>query len=111
MSSHNITIIGSGFAALTSIREIRKRDRSARITVIAPKAEFIYLPSLIWIPSGIRQPDDLRMPLDNFFARMGVEFVAAEVTGLTDSGRTVQSRTGDVANDALIIATGGRFIK
>jgi sulfide:quinone oxidoreductase len=42
---------------------------------------------------------------------MGVEFVAAEVTGLTDGGRTVQSTAGDVANDALIIATGGRFIK
>ncbi|MEN8169606.1 MAG: FAD-dependent oxidoreductase [Pseudomonadota bacterium] len=108
---HNITIIGSGFAALTSIREIRKRDKSARITVIAPKAEFIFLPSLIWIPSGIRQPDDLRVSLDNFFARMGVEFVAAEVTGLKHGGRTVETSAGNVQNDALIIASGGRFIK
>ena len=63
MSKHNITIIGSGFAALTSVREIRRRDKSAHITVIAPKAEFIFLPSLIWIPSGIRQPEDLSIPL------------------------------------------------
>lgn len=111
MSSHNITIIGSGFAALTAVRELHKRNRAARITVIAPKAEFIFLPSLIWIPSGIRKGDDLRIPLDNFFARMGVEFVAAEVTGLKDGGRTVVTSAGEVSNDALLIASGGRFIK
>lgn len=111
MSQHNITIIGSGFAALTAVRELRKRNKAARITVIAPKAEFIFLPSLIWIPSGIRKGDDLRIPLDNFFARMAVEHVAAEVTGLKDGGRTVETSCGEVENDALIIASGGRFIK
>lgn len=111
MSEHRITIIGSGFAALTSVRELRKRDKAALITLIASKAEFIFLPSLIWIPSGIRKGDDLRVPLDNFFARMGVEFIAAEVTGLKDGGRIVETTAGEVTNDALIIASGGRFIK
>jgi sulfide:quinone oxidoreductase len=111
MSRHNITIIGSGFAALSCVRELRKRDPAVRITLIAPKAEFIFLPSLIWIPSGLRQPDELRVPLDNFFARMGVEFLAAAVTGLKDGGRTVETTACEVVNDALIIASGGRFIK
>ncbi len=111
MSEHNITIIGSGFATLTAVREVRKRAKAARITVISPKAEFVFLPSLIWIPSGIRKGDDLRISLDNFFARMGVEHVAAEVTGLKDGGRTVETTAGDVTNDALLITSGGRFIK
>ena len=55
MSAHTITVIGSGFAALTAVRELRKRDKMSRITVISPKPEFIFLPSLIWIPSGIRK--------------------------------------------------------
>jgi sulfide:quinone oxidoreductase len=111
MSKQHITIIGSGFAALTAVREIRKRDKGAAVTVIAPKAEFIFLPSLIWIPSGIRKSADLRIPLDNYFNRMQVEHVAAEVTGLKDGGRTVETTAGEVSNDALIIASGGRFIK
>ncbi len=111
MNNHNITIIGCGFAALTSVREIRKRDKSARITVIAPKSEFVFLPSLIWIPAGIRQPEELQVPLDSFFSRMGVDFIAAEVTGLKEGGRSVETSVGDVANDALLIASGGRFIK
>jgi sulfide:quinone oxidoreductase len=79
--------------------------------VLSAKPEFIYLPSLIWIPSGIRKAEDLRVPLDKFFTRMKVTHVAAEVTGLKDGGRTVETSAGEVRNDALIIASGGRFIK
>lgn len=111
MSKQNITVIGSGFAALTAVREIRKQNRDVAITVIAPRKEFVFLPSLIWIPSGLRQPQDLTVPLDNFFARHQVEFVQAEVTGLKDGGRTVLTDNGEVTNDALLIASGGRFIK
>lgn len=111
MSDHTIVVIGSGFAALTAVRELRKRDRTSRIRVISPKPEFIYLPSLIWIPSGIRKGDDLRIPLAKFFARMDVIHIAAEVNGLKDGGRTIITSVGEVKNDGLIIASGGRFIK
>ena len=109
--AHKITIIGAGFAALTAIKEIRKHNKQTDITVIAPKAEFIYLPSLIWIPSGKRQGSDLRINLDNFFKRKHVNYFAAKVTEIKNAGRTVVTDNGDVSNDALLIASGGRFIK
>ena len=110
-SSRRIVILGAGFAALTAVRELRKRAPQARITLVAPKAEFVYLPSLIWIPSGLRKGSDLILPLDAFLKDHGVEFISGRVTGLLDGGRTVLTDTGQVANDALIIATGGRFLK
>ncbi|RMG55169.1 MAG: NAD(P)/FAD-dependent oxidoreductase, partial [Gammaproteobacteria bacterium] len=108
---HRITIIGSGFAALTAIRRLRALAPEVEITVISPAAEFIYLPSLIWIPSGLRKGDDLRIDLQPFFRRMGVEHVAARVTGLSADGRVVQTEHGPVENDGLIIASGGRFLR
>jgi sulfide:quinone oxidoreductase len=111
MSNQHITVIGTGFAAMTAVRELRKQSRDVAISVISPSKEFIFLPSLIWIPSGVRQPQDLSVPLDNFFARHRVEFIEAEVTGLKDGGRTVITANGEVSNDALIIASGGRFLK
>ena len=78
----HIVILGAGFAALTAVRELRKRSPRARITLVAPKAQFVYLPSLIWIPSGLRQGTDLILPLERFFRDQNVEFVAARVTGL-----------------------------
>lgn len=111
MSKRRITVIGTGFAALTAVRQLRKRSADAQITVIGPRAEFVYLPSLIWIPSRLRSPEQLSVPLESFFRRMRVDFVQAQVTGLSDGGRTVITDKGEVTNDALLIASGGRFIK
>jgi len=106
-----ISIIGAGFAGLSAIREIRKRDADVHLTLIAPRAELHYLPGIIWIPSGLRQRSDLVVPLDNFLNRMRVEFYAAEVTGLLEGGRVVETTQGTIANDGLVVASGGRFLK
>ena len=110
-TANRITIIGAGFGALSSVREIRQRDPDAEITLIAPRAELHYLPGIIWIPSGLRTREQLIVPLANFFGRMKVRHVVAEVTGLREGGRVVETTAGDIGNDALVIASGGRFIK
>ena len=111
MTTPHITILGAGFGALSTVRELRQREQSARITLVSPRAELHYLPGSIWIPSGLRTREDLVVPLAPFFARMNVQHVAADVVGLEEGGRTVLTSAGPVSNDALVIATGGRFIK
>ncbi len=106
-----VTVIGAGFGALTAVRKLRAADAGLDITLIAPKPEMIYYPSLIWIPSGVRQPDDLRVPLGNFFRKMNVNYHQGSAEGLENGGRTVLTDNGPVENDGLIIASGGRFIK
>jgi sulfide:quinone oxidoreductase len=106
-----ITIIGAGFAGLTAVKQLRKLDKNCEITLISPRAELQYLPSLIWVPSGLRKREDIIVPLDNFFKRMNVNFHQARVTGLSNDGRVVETDNGEVSNDGLIIASGGRFIK
>lgn len=111
MNTPHIVILGSGFAALTAVRELRRRNRTVRITLVAPKAELMYYPSLIWVPAGLRRGDDLRIDVSDFLAEHDVAFHAGQVTGLADGGRTVQTDNGSVSNDALLIASGGRFLK
>lgn len=106
-----ITVVGAGFGALTAIRKLRAGDPGLQIDVVAPKPEFVYYPGTIWIPTGLRKPEDLVVPLHNFFRRMKVNFHKAEVTGLRDAGRTLETDAGDISNDGLIIASGGRFIR
>ena len=108
----HISVIGSGFGALTAIRALRAQDKTAHLTLISPKAEFVFMPSLIWLPSGIRSPESLSIPLEKFFRNMRVDFHQASVTGLQDGGRTVITSTGEhLTNDGLIIASGSRFIQ
>ena len=111
MASQRITVLGSGFGALSTVRELRARGSKNEITLVSPRSELHYLPGTIWIPSGLRTREQLVVPLAPFFQRMDVRHVLAEVTGLSPDGRSVQTTAGEVANDALVIATGGRFIK
>jgi len=107
----NVTVLGTGFAALTAVRSLRVADPTLEITVVAPEPQLVYLPSLIWLPSGQRAPEDLLIPLDNFFAKNRVTYMQAKAEGLEAGGRVVKTSAGDVANDGLVIATGGQFIK
>jgi sulfide:quinone oxidoreductase len=108
---HKVTVIGAGFAGLSAVRQIRKLSKDSEITLISPRAELHYLPGIIWIPAGLRKREDLVVPLGGYFKRMNVIFHQGSVTGMSDDGRTVQTSSGEVTNDGLIIASGGRFIK
>lgn len=106
-----IAILGSGFAALTAVRELRRRRVEAEIVLVSPTARLTYLPSLIWVPAGLRRASDLEVPLKGFFAAHGVTHLEARVTGVTDAGRTVETTAGPLANDVLLIASGGRYLR
>ncbi|MBI1283940.1 MAG: NAD(P)/FAD-dependent oxidoreductase [Thiobacillus sp.] len=110
MSPH-IVVIGSGFAALTAVRELRRRNQDVRITLVAPKAELMYYPSLIWVPAGLRRGTDLNIDVSGFLSEQRVQFHAGRVTGLQDGGRSVLTDSGTLTGDALLIASGGRFLK
>ncbi len=106
-----IAILGAGFAALTAVRSLRAKDKNVQITVISPKPEFVYYPSLVWIPSGARRSSDIVVPLKRFFERQGVTYHAAAVTGVENGPRRVLTDNGEVGFDGLIIACGSRYLK
>jgi sulfide:quinone oxidoreductase len=107
----NITIIGSGFAGLTAAKALRKQLPEAEISLVSPRAELMYAPSLIWIPTGLRKPADLIYPLERLFRKLNIRHIPASVTGLKNKGRTVITSQGEYDNDYLLIASGGRYIK
>ena len=107
----DITIIGSGFAGLTAAKQLRKQLPEADISLISPRPELMYAPSLIWIPTGLRKPADLIYPLTRLFNKHKIKYIKASVTGLKDKGRIVVTNQGEFNNDYLLIASGSRFIK
>jgi sulfide:quinone oxidoreductase len=109
--SPHIAILGAGFAALAAARELRRRAPKVNISLVAPRAEFVYLPSLIWIPPGIRRGSDLIIPLTRYLQKHRINHCLGTVTALKNGGRTILTDRGEIENDGLIIATGGRFLK
>jgi hypothetical protein len=110
MSKH-ITVIGGGFAALTAARCLRQHDSAAKITLLAPQPALTYLPSLIWLPSGKRKPEDLVVPLEKFFREQRIASSPARQPGSARTAGKWRPAPAPVANDGLVIACGGRFIK
>jgi len=106
-----VTVVGAGFAALTAAQRLRASEPGLEITLVAPRPEFVYLPSLIWVPSGRRTPRDLVIPLKGFFQRTKVHYQSGLAAGLDDRGRVLLTDSRPIENDGLIIASGGRFIK
>ena len=106
-----VTVAGAGFAALTGVRELRRRLPDAEITLVAPQPWFTYLPSLIWVPYGMRSAQDLKFDIRPLLRKLGVSYRQAAATGLSPDGRTLETDGGEIENDALLIATGGRYIR
>ncbi len=106
-----IVIIGSGFGGLTAIRTLRKQGCRDSITLISPHPILFYYPSLIWVPAGLRNEKDLKIPLDNFFKHNNIHYHQGIVTGLEPHTRKIETDNGTLTFDSLIIASGGRFIK
>jgi len=107
----HIVIAGSGFGSCTAIRTLRKEGFNGKITVISPKPELFYFPSLIWVPSGKRNKDDLTVSLQSFYQRHQVDYTKGMVTGIDKEQKILKTDAGDIAYDAVIIASGGRYIR
>ena len=52
-SGKRVTVIGAGFGALSTVRELRRRDPQVEITVVSPRAELHYLPGIIWMTAAL----------------------------------------------------------
>ncbi len=107
----HIAIIGSGFAACTAVKTLRKEGFDGRISLLAPRPELFYFPSLIWVPAGRRSHDDLVEPLSGFFERHKVEYIQTLVTGMDPERSTLIHEHGELEYDGLLIASGGRYIR
>jgi NADH dehydrogenase FAD-containing subunit len=78
------------------------------VRVVSASNQFLFNPSLIWLPFGKRSPADITFPLAPTFESQGVDFVHAEATALDLDRRKVTTTGGVYDYDYLVIATGYR---
>ncbi|MCS6860620.1 MAG: FAD-dependent oxidoreductase [Abditibacteriales bacterium] len=103
----NVVIIGGSFAGLTAAYEL-KRELGERhnITVVDKNDRFTFIPSLIWVPFGWRTPEQISFPLQPSLERKGIQFVHEAVTRIDPERQVVETQTGGLPYDYLLIATG-----
>ncbi|MBO6523802.1 MAG: FAD-dependent oxidoreductase [Balneolaceae bacterium] len=102
-----VLVVGGNFAGSTAALEIkRKLGKEVEVTLIDRNPDFIYIPSLIWVPIGRREVDEISIPREKVLARKGVKFVLDTATKVDTETQIVFTEHGQYRYDHLIIATG-----
>jgi sulfide:quinone oxidoreductase len=100
-------IIGGNFAGFTAALELkRKGGRNQQVVVIDRNEEFLFIPSLIWVPFGRREVKDISIPRRKIFEKKGVEYIQAVAEKVDPDKRVVVTDKGEISYDHLVIATG-----
>ncbi|VWX36513.1 Rubredoxin-NAD(+) reductase [Limnobacter sp. 130] len=110
----NTTIIGSGVAAWTLVRELRKADPEAEIRLItADSGDFYSKPMLSNALASGKTAETLVMtPAAKFAEQQKVELVANTTVNSVDAAaRKLSSSAGEFSYDNLVLALGADTIK
>jgi sulfide:quinone oxidoreductase len=105
-----IVIVGSNIAGLTAALTLKERlGDEHRIVVVSKSDHFLFTPSLVWLPFGLRSYRNITFPLVPIYHDKGVEFHASPVTKIDLRARVVHTDISRHAYDYLVIATGPKL--
>lgn len=102
-----VLVIGGNFAGSTAAMEIKRKLKSkVEVTLIDRNDDFIYIPSLIWVPIKRRNIEDIVIPRRKILEKKGVKFVKDIALKIEPNENKVYTENGVYDYDHLIIATG-----
>lgn len=106
-----VVVVGANFAGATAALEIKRRLKDdVEVTVIDRKEDSLYFPSLIWVPIGRRQIEQVLIPRKPVFDKRGIKFVVDTATTVDPDSQTVETeKHGVFEYDEVVIATGPRI--
>ena len=109
MASNKVLVLGGNFGGLTAALAVRHElHGEVEVRVVSASDQFIFNPSLIWLPFGKRKAADISFPLEPTFEAHGIDFVNAEATSIDLESKKVTTSAGTYEYDYLVIATGYR---
>ncbi|WP_425390488.1 NAD(P)/FAD-dependent oxidoreductase [Ekhidna sp.] len=107
----SIVVLGSNFAGFTSAiqlaKKLKRKREEYKVVVISPTHDFLYVPSLIWVPFGRREVKDIKFDLRSIFQKNNIEFIQ-KAADRVDPDKNIVYLNDDqeITYDYLVIATG-----
>jgi sulfide:quinone oxidoreductase len=80
--------------------------KDADVLVIDRNPDLLFVPSLIWVPTGRREVKHITIPRQRVLERRGVQFLQAVAERIDPVSQTVYTSGGEFTYDQLVIATG-----
>ena len=105
-----VLVLGGTFGGMTAALTVKHElNGDVDVTVLSASGRFLFNPSLIWLPFGKRDPQDITFPIAPTLEDHGIDFVHAAATAIDPLAKRVTADNGSAyAYDYLVIATGYR---
>jgi NADH dehydrogenase len=101
----DVVILGGGFGGLEAAKALRHAP--VNVTVIDQQNHHCFQPLLYQVASAALSPADVAWPIRHILrVQQNATVLMAEVIGVDTAQRQVQTRSGAIAYDQLIVATG-----
>jgi hypothetical protein len=65
------------------------------IVVLDPRPDFTFIPSLIWLPFGLRDAEDVTFPLAPMYRSKGIRFINEAAVKIDPDAQVVTTNSGD----------------
>ena len=83
-------VIGGSFAGITAAIQVkRKLKEKAEVLLIDRNEDFLFIPSLIWVPTKRRELTDITIPRRQMLEKRGVQFVQAVAEKIDPFSKTI----------------------
>jgi len=108
MAAKTVVILGGGTGGLVAAHRLAREKGGHRIVLVERDQVYRFAPSFLWVMSGARRPEQVSADLRGL-TRRGIELVQAEARAIdADAGR-VETSTGSIPYDRLVIALGAEL--
>ena len=107
--SKTVLILGGGIGGIVTAGRLRKTlPRAHRVILVEREARHVFQPSLLWLMTGNRAPENISRPIDALGNR-GIEVVRGNIERIDPARRAVQVNGTEWTGDYLVIALGAEL--
>ncbi len=109
MPEKTVVVLGGGTGGLVTAHHLARTKDGHRIVLVERNPVYHFAPSLLWVLSGARRPEQITVDLRRLTARRGIELTQADVQVIdVDAGR-IETSTGSIPYDRLVVALGAEL--
>jgi NADH:ubiquinone reductase (H+-translocating) len=103
----HVVILGAGFAGLSAASKLVELvGDQVRVSLLDRHNYHLFTPMLYQVATCGVVPYDVAIPLRSLVSPRGIRFRKARVDGIDFDGQTIQTDTGHITYDCLVIALG-----
>ncbi len=108
MPGTTIVVLGGGTGGLVAAHRLAREQSGHRIVLVERSPVYGFAPSFLWVMNGTRRREQVTVDLHRL-TRRGVELVQAEVGAIDVGARRVETSTGSIPYDRLVVALGAEL--